>query len=256
VPRQSRTSPFTADVGIACTGNSYVFLIHIPFVTSNAYRGSRRGVAQSRSMACITTGRRGCVGCRRWQPILLGSPCAARAAAAAERVPSSVPGSAAQRRCAGGYCGCARAARLAHVTAHRFSAAGRGRLVVQLQFLFELHSSNAIQLPLALKGMASACMAIFCCTPSPARRACCCAVGMLPFKRRKQRDLLDALTAPPQPSSRLATQSSDMFDSSGSGEAPGLQFRHASAGNQTAISSLVPHEVLFTTSCTVVFAML
>lgn len=79
---------------------------------------------------------------------------------------------------------------------------------------------------------------------------------MLPFKRRKQRDLLDALTAPPQPSSRLATRSSDMFDSSGSGEAPGLQFRHASAGHQTAISSLVPDEVLFTISFPVVSAML
>ena len=65
---------------------------------------------------------------------------------------------------------------------------------------------------------------------------------MLPFKRRKQRDLLDALTAPPQQSSRLATRSSDMFDSSSSCEAPGLQFRHASAGH-AAISTLVPDEV-------------
>lgn len=67
-------------------------------------------------------------------------------------------------------------------------------------------------------------------------------LGLLPFKRRKQRDLLDALTAP-QPSSRLAMRSSDMFDSSGgSREAQGLQFRHASA-NQAAVSSLVPDEV-------------
>jgi hypothetical protein len=72
---------------------------------------------------------------------------------------------------------------------------------------------------------------------------CCCAVGMLPFKRRKQRDLLDALTAPPQQSSRLATRSSDMFDSSGGGDVLGLQFRNASGG-QTAISSLVPDEVI------------
>ena len=72
---------------------------------------------------------------------------------------------------------------------------------------------------------------------------CCCAVGMLPFKRRKQRDLLDALTAPPQQSSRLATRSGDMFDSGSSGDASGLQFRNASAG-QAAISSLVPDGVI------------
>lgn len=80
-------------------------------------------------------------------------------------------------------------------------------------------------------------------TQTPNKCMYCCAVGMLPFKRRKQRDLLDALTAPPQQSSRLATRSSDMFDSSGGGDALGLQFRHASAG-QAAISSLVPDEVV------------
>lgn len=85
------------------------------------------------------------------------------------------------------------------------------------------------------------CIPTCCHCPS---QVCAHLAGLLPFKRRKQRDLLDALTAP-LPPARQHARSSDMFDSS-NGHL--RQFRHASA-NEAGISSLVPDQVRLSTPC-------